>query len=78
MQPQVSVLHLAAYNSKVKDKQKFLAELETAGTVIKSQRPTAVNLFWGVDRVLNKANSASGNIEELKSSYNLGSTKDCG
>jgi methylthioribose-1-phosphate isomerase len=57
---------LAAYNSKAKDNQKFLAELETAGTVIKRQRPTAVNLFWGVDRILNKAKSAKGSVEELK------------
>ena len=57
---------LAAYNSNAKNKQKFLAELETAGTVIKRQRPTAVNLFWGVDRVLNKGKSAAGSVEELK------------
>jgi methylthioribose-1-phosphate isomerase len=57
---------LAVYNSKAKNRQKFLAELETAGTVIKCQRPTAVNLFWGVDRVLNKAKSAAGSVEELK------------
>lgn len=57
---------LAAYNSKVKDKKKFLAELENAGMVIKRQRPTAVNLFWGVDRVLNRVKYASGSVEELK------------
>src|SRR3989339_538022 len=43
---------LAAYGSKAKDMAKLLTELETAGTVIKRQRPTAVNLFWSVDRVL--------------------------
>ncbi len=57
---------LAAYNSKSKTKEKLLAELETAGTVIKRQRPTAINLFWGVDRVLNKAKYASGNVDELR------------
>jgi methylthioribose-1-phosphate isomerase len=57
---------LAAYNSNAKNKQEFLGELETAGTVIKRQRPTAVNLFWGVDRVLNKAKSVAGGVEELK------------
>ncbi len=57
---------LAAYNSHAKTKEKFLAELETAGTVIKRQRPTAVNLFWGVDRVLNKVKAVSGTVEELK------------
>jgi methylthioribose-1-phosphate isomerase len=57
---------LAACNSKAKDTPKLLAELETAGGVIKRQRPTAVNLFWGVDRVLNKVKSVSGSVEELK------------
>jgi methylthioribose-1-phosphate isomerase len=57
---------LAAYHSKAKTKEKLLTELEDAGATIKHQRPTAVNLFWGVDRVLNRARSASGNIEDLK------------
>ena len=57
---------LAAYHSKAKTKPALLAELEEAGAIIKRQRPTAVNLFWGVDRVLNKARSVSGNIEEIK------------
>ena len=57
---------LAAYYSNAKTKEKLLAELEIAGIVIKRQRPTAVNLFWGVDRVLNKAKSVSGSVEEIK------------
>ena len=57
---------LAAYHSNAKTKENLLAELETAGIVIKRQRPTAVNLFWGVDRVINKAKSVSGKIEEIK------------
>jgi methylthioribose-1-phosphate isomerase len=57
---------LAAYHSKAKTKEKLLAELENASLVIKRQRPTAVNLFWGVDRVLCKARSYSGSVEELK------------
>jgi methylthioribose-1-phosphate isomerase len=57
---------LAAYHSNAHTKEKLLAELETAGTIIKRQRPTAVNLFWGVDRVLNRARGFSGSIEDLK------------
>jgi methylthioribose-1-phosphate isomerase len=57
---------LAAYHSKVKTKEKLLIELEDAGTTIKRQRPTAVNLFWGVDRVLNRARITSGGIEDIK------------
>jgi len=57
---------LAAFNSKAKTKQKLLSELEEAGATIKNQRPTAVNLFWGVDRVLGKARSAKGSVETVK------------
>ena len=57
---------LAAYHSKAKSKEKLLSELEDAGATIKRQRPTAVNLFWGVDRVLAKARSVEGEVEEIK------------
>ncbi|MCL5877560.1 MAG: S-methyl-5-thioribose-1-phosphate isomerase [Candidatus Bathyarchaeota archaeon] len=57
---------IAAYRSKAKTTKQLLAELETAGALIKAQRPTAVNLFWGVDRVLGKAKTFSGGVEELK------------
>jgi methylthioribose-1-phosphate isomerase len=57
---------LEAYHSKAKSKERLLAELENAGAIIKRQRPTAVNLFWGVDRVLSKARSATGTVESVK------------
>jgi len=57
---------LAAYNSKAKTRQKLLSELEDAGATIKLQRPTAVNLFWGVDRVLVAARNVRGEIEAIK------------
>jgi methylthioribose-1-phosphate isomerase len=59
-------LALAAYHSKAKNKKQLLIELEEAGAVIKSTRPTAVNLFWAIERVLCKAKSFSGNVEDLK------------
>jgi methylthioribose-1-phosphate isomerase len=58
-------LALAAYHSNAKTKENLLSELEIAGIIIKRQRPTAVNLFWGVDRVLNKAKTVSGAVEEI-------------
>ena len=59
-------LAIAAYNSQSTTPPQLIAELEAAGIVIKHQRPTAVNLFWGVDRVLNKVKSTQGTLEELK------------
>lgn len=57
---------LAVYHSKAKSKDKLLSEIEDAAQIIKRQRPTAVNLFWGADRVLSHAHNISGNFEELK------------
>jgi methylthioribose-1-phosphate isomerase len=57
---------LTAYHSKATSKEKLLMELEDAGAILKHQRPTAVNLFWGVDRVLNKARSVQGNVEAIR------------
>jgi methylthioribose-1-phosphate isomerase len=59
-------LALAAYHSKVSCVSELLAELEDAATTLKSTRPTAVNLFWATDRVLDKARDFSGDVEELK------------
>ncbi len=57
---------IAAHHSKAKSKAELLSEIEAAGELIKRQRPTAVNLFWGADRVLNMARSFKGDAEELK------------
>jgi len=57
---------LAAYHSKARSKEELLTDLEDAGSVIKGQRPTAVNLFWGVDRVLGVARGVHGRVEAIK------------
>jgi methylthioribose-1-phosphate isomerase len=62
---------IAAYNSKAKAPAQFFTEIEAAGTLIKRQRPTAVNLFWGVDRVLSKAKASAGSVEQLKAAVIL-------
>ncbi len=60
-------LALTAYHSKTKSKEKLLDELENAARIVKETRPTAVNLFWAIDRILSKAQNSSGNAEHLKS-----------
>jgi methylthioribose-1-phosphate isomerase len=47
-------LALAAFNSKAEDMTTFRQDLAEAGEVLKQARPTAVNLFWAVDRVLSR------------------------
>src|SRR4030067_3728725 len=59
-------LAIAAYHSKARSKGKLLAELDNAAQTIKSTRPTAVNLFWAVDRVLSKDREFPGDMNELK------------
>ncbi len=57
---------LTAYNSKAETKEKLLSELKEAATMIKRTRPTAVNLFWAIDRVLNKAQNSKSPLQEIK------------
>ena len=59
-------LSLTAFHSKASCVSELLAELEDAANILKSTRPTAVNLFWAADRILGKARDYSGNAEELK------------
>lgn len=48
-------LALAAKNSVAATADALRAELETAATVLRESRPTAVNLFWAIDRVMARA-----------------------
>jgi methylthioribose-1-phosphate isomerase len=50
-------LALAAQQSQATTYQEWLADLETAADVIRATRPTAVNLFWAVERMLARAQS---------------------
>jgi methylthioribose-1-phosphate isomerase len=58
-------LALAAVRSKATKLPDFLRELETSASLLRSTRPTAVNLFWGIDRVMKKAGSAAS-VREAK------------
>jgi methylthioribose-1-phosphate isomerase len=46
---------LAAQAKRGKSREGVLKELETAAEVLRASRPTAQNLFWAVDRVLQRA-----------------------
>src|SRR5579864_5095284 len=49
---------VAAVNSKVKSIDALKLELEKAASGLRSTRPTAVNLFWGIDRAMAVASRA--------------------
>ncbi|MCP4141382.1 MAG: S-methyl-5-thioribose-1-phosphate isomerase [Chloroflexi bacterium] len=58
---------LTAHRSKATDAESLRAELATASDVLAASRPTAVNLFWALDR-MNKgiANSSLDSVSALQ------------
>ena len=58
-------LALVAHHSKARDESKFLSELEEATERLRRTRPTAVNLFWAIERVV-KAAKAESSLESMK------------
>lgn len=58
-------LALVAYHSKAKGGQELINELEKAAEILRRTRPTAVNLFWAINRILDKARNFSGNARDL-------------
>jgi len=58
---------LAAQRSKANRLPDLIRDMEASATLLRSTRPTAVNLFWGIDRVMRKA-KASSSAREAKDS----------
>jgi len=58
-------LALEAYHSKAEERGELINELENAAEILKGTRPTAVNLFWAINRILDKARGFSGNAKDL-------------
>lgn len=52
-------LALAARYSRARGVEGLMAELEEARSVLASTRPTAFNLFWALDRVMDRARKAA-------------------
>jgi methylthioribose-1-phosphate isomerase len=59
-------LALTAFNSRVTSKEKFIKELKSSAQTLKATRPTAVNLFWALDRILNKIQAFDKSLDEIK------------
>lgn len=54
---------LAAFHSKARTMDAFNKEVERAAVLLRATRPTAVNLFWGIDRVLGVLRSSKSMAE---------------
>ena len=58
-------LALTAYYSKVEKREALIRRIEESAKVLKKTRPTAVNLFWAVDRILKKAHETLGDVKAV-------------
>ncbi len=58
-------LALASLQSKAKTKEKLLEDLEEARKVLYETRPTAVNLAWGLEKIMQVA-SKGNDVNEIK------------
>jgi methylthioribose-1-phosphate isomerase len=59
-------LALAGYESASSRTPDLLADLQAAAAVLKSARPTAVNLAWAVDRLMRCAQAVNGSADEVR------------
>jgi len=60
-------LALAALQSNATEKNHLINDLETAKKILFDTRPTAVNLAWGLDKVMDVAKNAD-TVDEIRSS----------
>ncbi len=61
-------LALTAFHSKAETREELLKELEESAEVLRKTRPTAVNLFWAINRVMKKAWETLGTKKTLAES----------
>lgn len=59
-------LALTAYTSAASTRKGLYEELEHMAQALRSTRPTARNLFWAVNRVIDTARSLQGRVEAIK------------
>jgi methylthioribose-1-phosphate isomerase len=57
---------LAGCSSEAKDLPSLRSELQQAAEVLKASRPTAVNLFWAIERMLTVVHAPVNSVDELR------------
>jgi methylthioribose-1-phosphate isomerase len=58
-------LALTAFHSKAKKKHQLIKELDASAHLLRQTRPTAVNLFWAIERILEKAKKTTGDTNTV-------------
>ncbi|EAZ89432.1 S-methyl-5-thioribose-1-phosphate isomerase [Crocosphaera chwakensis] len=59
-------MYLGARDIQTKEREIFLKQLEKVAEILRQTRPTAVNLFWAISRMLKTAYESIGTVEEIK------------
>lgn len=59
-------MYLGAREIQTQDREQFLIQLEKVAQLLRSTRPTAVNLFWAISRMVKTAYETIGSVEQLK------------
>jgi methylthioribose-1-phosphate isomerase len=60
-------MYLGARDIEAQTRPSFLAQLEQVAQTLRQTRPTAVNLFWAISRMLKTAYETIGTVAEIKS-----------
>lgn len=58
-------LALTAFYSKAENKEDLIREIEESAEILRKTRPTAVNLFWAINRIVKKAHEAPGDAKAV-------------
>jgi methylthioribose-1-phosphate isomerase len=59
-------VYLGARQIATADREEFLHQLQPIAEGLRATRPTAVNLFWAIDRMLATAQRLPGDVEAIK------------
>lgn len=59
-------MYLGAREIQTTERKGFLEQLEEVAQQLRATRPTAVNLFWAIDRMLKTARQSVGPVEHLQ------------
>ncbi len=59
-------MYLGAREIETSDRDHFLTQLEDVAKTLRATRPTAVNLFWAIERMLKTARQTLGSVDYLK------------
>jgi len=59
-------MYLGARDIQTTDRDSFLSQLEEIAQQLRQTRPTAVNLFWAIAKMLQTAKETPGSVEQLR------------